>query len=394
MPPIKNRPGRMTKLKNAKAATGERAHRVQKQSRTTVELKAPNGIKVTAGGLVVRAQRKGKGPKRHSVAQHPASSSKNGTKNDPILLDIETESPTATATQGDPIHIASDDDTALENLSDLDPLSPGPPPIIASGAHPGPQSILHTLLPELRNVVYDLLNPALGSVRKRNYIDLRYAKVKRRLDPKDKIDPEHAPIYLATAFPLLANEISSKYLSQSYLEIQVYADLLINPGEPLPSSVACRAGRFGLGTLVLEADSWVYRVDPAVVCIRHITLRIAEKGGTSICSFSINVGRSKGGGQTEVRARRAGPTDKGRLSDLSAMTKMAHARVEKCTARSDFGGFKLAVIEDIAKSFRSGKLAKADVESWSVGRLRGGCKTYTFRGGREIVEVKAAKKTG
>ncbi|OQO11570.1 hypothetical protein B0A48_03297 [Cryoendolithus antarcticus] len=387
MPPIKNRPGRITRPKYAKAATGERAHRVQKKSRITVELNAPKDIKVPAGGLVVRAQRKADGPIRRSEAQHPASSTKNGTKNDPIVLDIET------ATQGDPNHIASDN-VALGSLSDLDSLCPGPPPVIVSRAHQSPQSILHRLLPELRNIVYDLLNPALGTVRKRNHIDVRFTNVQPPLNPDDKISPEHAPIYLAAALPLLASEIYSTYLSSQYIDIQVYSDLLISPGESLPTSVACRGGRFGLGNLVLEADSWIYRVDPAVVCIRHITLRVAEKGGTSICTFSIDVGRSREGGQMEARSSRTGPTDKGRLSDLSAMTKMAHARVEKCTARPDFGGFKLAEIEDIAKSFRSGKLAKADIDSWSVGRLRGGCKTYTFRGGREIVEVKAAKKTG
>ncbi|KAK6407953.1 hypothetical protein LTR95_018485 [Oleoguttula sp. CCFEE 5521] len=392
MPPLKNRPGSITKPKDNKMTNGERATRVQK-SRITVELGAPKKTKAPASGTLARVQERGGELVGRSTNQQPASTSKNGTKADRIVLEIETSSATATAAQSNSIYIASDQDEVSGDSSDLDSLSPGPAPVIESGAHLGPQTILHRLPSELRNIVFDLINPALRKKNKRNYIDLRSTNAKPRLNPEDEINHEHAPVYMAAAFPFLANEINSTFLSKTYIDIQVFSDLLIIPVEPIPAAVACRGGRFGLGNLVLGVDSWIYRADPVVVCIRHIRLSIAEKGGKSICTFTVDVGRSKEGGLMKARAGRQVATKLGRQPDLNAMTKMAHTRVERCTARPDFQGFRLAEVEDIAKSFRSGKLAKDDVKAWKVGPW-GGCDIRMFRGGREIVKVKEIEKTG
>lgn len=206
----------------------------------------------------------------------------------------------------------------------IDLTTPSPPP------EPQPQmSYLHRLPAELRNRIY-------------RHIGLRSA----RLDLCETEEPA-----LTVAIPDLRDELHSIIFAENKLRVNVYTDHRTrNHHIPPPLRRAHKDG-IPVGAVALEQGSWVRKVEPRFVAIKHICFHVKETNEENLCDFFLNV---RGGhGEAQVSGRMLAFVSTCQKAKLAPVADLARARARDYAKRKGFEGFSWEEVEGIAASFVS-----------------------------------------
>lgn len=201
---------------------------------------------------------------------------------------------------------------------------------------------------------------------------------------------------LSLAISDFSPEVQSVVLSQNQLEATVHSTFVCRETDDSYSRRADRGDRYGAGNLAIPADSWLWKVDPRLVKIRNIGLRIDEMGGFPLGDFFMNVKKVKlDKDNKDLKIGKFGQRVKnadGNLWEVSAafktkgtftsrytrqamepMAELARARVNKIVANGGpyWNGFSWAELQDVAKSFADLKTAKGKVWTKKVKDVNG-----------------------
>lgn len=244
---------------------------------------------------------------------------------------------------------SENDDTIPENVVDLT-VSQRKPSLVPSQQLQ--ESYLHRLPGELRNRIY-------------RDVGLRGA----RLELRNLEEPA-----LAVAIPDLKDELHSVIFSANKLRIPVYSGFRADTPPDYSNSKKKKAAKkeglgdfnnspFAPGMIGISPDSWVMKVDPRFVTIKHICLRILEShesavGHKHLCDFFLNVCCSKAGEmQATCRIIMVG-SDVLRKT-INNMSNLAKARAKQLARQEGFQGFTWEQLQHIAASFVSVADAKS-----------------------------------
>lgn len=191
---------------------------------------------------------------------------------------------------------------------------------------------------------------------------------------------------LSLAIPDFRPEVATVILSQNQLEAIVHTTFIGHETDKSYSRRADRGDKYGAGNLAIPADSWVWKVDPRLVKIRNIGLRIDEMGGYPLGDFFMNVRKVKldkedpskkigkfgqrvenpDGGVWEVTASfktKSACTSRYTRQAMTPMVELARARVNKIVANGGpcWNGFSWDELREVAKSFADLERAKGMV---------------------------------
>lgn len=193
-----------------------------------------------------------------------------------------------------------------------------------------PETYLHKLPAELRNVIY-------------RYVGL----VNRRVYISSTEEPA-----LIQAIPSLREELYFIMFGENKFEVVVYSNFSVDDNgdngrpirQPVPSS------RCAVGRLSIRDDSWISKSEHAIR-FRHIGFRVAgTEPLTSIFCMFINVpGKGTNSGPPHVKTMHFSP---GALRPyFLSKIEAAKSKAKAFSAQLGFCGFTVAELDDIAKCF-------------------------------------------